>query len=224
MATKPPAVTPLFPFAATLHLIEGRGRPPITFLNELVNFGRSALKNNPEIFGANRVPVDAYTVIKSSLGTLSGHDFSSTPIYRWDSFVHRVGAMLELMRVHAGRESSWKPKEGVDTTNPNSMRNKTGQEAGLFQVSYDSTWLDSSEGKDIMGEFAKKNGLDTVDKFIAAMKRPEDGMALEMEYYARLVRVSIAWAGPLIRHGADSVYPYLNRDSMREFMRFLEQE
>jgi len=216
------AVTPLYPYAATFHLIDDRGRPPISFLNQLVTWGRKALKDSPEIFAPNHVALDAYAAIKSRLATHKGDDMSDTPVYMWESLLHRAGAMLELMRVHAGRESSWKPKEGVDKTNKTSISNKVGEEAGIFQVSYNSTWLDSVEGKDIMGAFIKARGIDTVEKFIAEMKKPEDGMDLEFEYYARLVRVSIAWAGPLLRHGSDSVYPYLSRDSMREFMSFLE--
>lgn len=218
----PVASTPavkLLQFAAALHLVNQRGRPPVAFLQELVAWGKTASRVSPEIFTPNRVPVDAYAVIKSSLGTPNGNDASGTPVYRWDSYFHRVAAMLELMRVHAGRESSWNWNEGVDKTNKNSMKNKTGEETGIFQVSFDSTLLDSVEGKDIMGGFAKAHDIETLEKFIPAMKANHP---LAMEYYARLVRVSIAWAGPLVRHGADSVYPYLNRDSMNELMGFLK--
>lgn len=206
---------PQFQFAACLHLIEGRGRPPLSFLAELVTWGRSALKASPEIFAPNQVAVDAYAVIKSSLGTLRSNDGSGTPVYGWDSLLHRTAAMLELMRVHAGRESSWKWEEGVDKTNKRSMANKTGQETGIFQVSFDSENL----GHEAMKEFAKDNDILDVDKFLPAMKKNH---TLAMEYYARLVRINIAWAGPLIRHNADSVYPYLNRDSMREFWGLLK--
>ena len=203
-------------FVATLRPVAGRGRPPISFLEELVAWARTA---PDEIFAPNRVPNDAYAVIKSSLGSFVKYDPTGTPIYQWESLAHRKAAMLELMRVHAGRESSWGWTEGVDTTNKASMRNKTGEETGIFQVSYDSTWLDSVEGRDIMGAFAKAHGLDNPQEFIPAMKSDH---WLAMEYYARLVRVSIRWAGPLIRHGIDSVYPYLSRDAMREFMTLLK--
>lgn len=208
-------VTPKFRFAAALALVSNRGRAPISFLEELVTWGKAAA---PEIFEPNRVPNDAYAIIKSRLGTQQGNDASGTPIYVWESLFHRRAAMLELMRVHAGRESSWKWNEGADKT---VARSKTGQEAGIFQVSYDSTLLDSPEGKDIMGSFLKGNGVedDKPETFIARMKTDH---AFAFEYYARLVRVSVRWAGPLIRHGEDSVFPYLNRDSMREFQSFLK--
>lgn len=206
------------PFAATLHFIENRGRAPIAFLQELVEWGKTA---PDEIFAPNRNPVDAYAVIKSSLGKQQGNDASTTPLYHWESPLHRRAAMLELMRVHAGLESSWKWGEGVDKTNARSQRNKVAKETGIFQVSFDSTYLDSTEGKDIMGAFLKSNGVedDKPETFIPRMKQDH---AFAMEFYARLVRVSIAWAGPLIRHNADSVYPYLKRDSMNEFMGMLK--
>lgn len=212
MATKEP--TPQFQFAACLHLIEGRGRPPLPFLSELVTWGRSALKASPEIFAPNQVAIDAFTILKSSLGTFGGNDASGTPIFRWDSLLHRAGGMLELMRVHAGRESSWSWNEADDKS---AKRNRPAKEleTGLFQVSFDSELLGHAALKD----FAAANDILTVDKFIPAMK---ENHVLALEYYARLVRVSIAWAGPLIRHTADSVYPYLNRDSMREFMGLLK--
>lgn len=222
MSTKPkPAgiATPItHHFAAALALVANRGRAPLAFLEELVAWGKSA---PAEIFAPNRVPNDAFAIIKSHLGTQQGNDASGTPLYVWDSPLHRRAAMLELMRVHAGRESSWKWGEGVDTTNRRSMAQKTGEETGIFQVSFDSTYLDSPEGKNIMGAFLKANGVedDKPETFIPRMKADH---AFAMEYYARLVRVSIRWAGPLIRHGEDSVFPYLNHDSMREFQSLLK--
>ncbi len=206
------------PFSATLHFIENRGRAPLLFLMELVAWGRKA---DDAIFAPNRVAVDAYSAIKSYLGTQLGVDGSGTPVYGWDSLLHRRAAMLELMRVHAGRESSWKWTEGVDKTNASSVKNKTGEETGIFQVSFDSIWLDSAEGKDIMGNWLKGDGKDD-DQPAAFIPRMKVDHEFAFEFYARLVRVSIAWAGPLLRHNADSVYPYLSRDAMREFMGMLK--
>lgn len=205
-------------FAAALAFVENRGRAPVDFLEELVAWGKTA---PAEIFAPNNVAVDAYAVIKSRLGTKQGNDASGTPIYVWEGLLHRRAALLELMRVHAGRESSWKWGEGVDRTNARSQRNKTGEETGIFQVSFDSTLLDSTEGKDIMGAFLAANGVDD-DKPETFIPRMKTDHVFALEFYARLVRVSIAWAGPLIRHGDDSVFPYLNRDSMRELQGFLK--
>lgn len=205
-------------FAAALHFVENRGRAPVAFLEELVAWGKAAPE---EIFAPNRVPVEAFTAIKPYLGTPRGVDGSGTPIRSWDSSLHRRAAMLELMRVHAGLESSWKWTEGVDKSNTHSTHNKTGEETGIFQVSFDSTWLDSTEGKDIMGNWLKANGVDD-DKPETFIPRMKVDHTFAMEFYARLVRVSIAWAGPLLRHNADSVYPYLSRDAMTEFALMLQ--
>jgi hypothetical protein len=49
------------------------------------------------------------------------------PVFHWDDLQHRRAAMLEVMRVHAGFESSWNWKQGVDTTNRTSMRKIEGR-------------------------------------------------------------------------------------------------
>lgn len=166
------------------------------------------------IFAPNAVPVDIFTVIKPRLGSPAGKDASGTNLYQWDSFLHRKAAMLEAMRVHAGMESSWNWNEGVDVTNKTSMTHIEGQETGIFQVSFDSTYL----GGGAMKPFAATHCIDTPEKFIPKMKSDH---RLAMEYYARLVRVSIRWAGPLLRSGEDSVYPWLNRAAVAEFERAL---
>ncbi len=188
-----------------------RGTPPDSFLNELLDWARKA----PDvIFAPNTVPVDIFTVIKSSLGTKIGEDSMEAPIYKWDDLLHRKSALLEAMRVHAGFESSWNWNEGVDLTNKTSMKNKTGEETGIFQVSFDSEWL----GAEALGSFSAQNDIETPEKFITAMKVNHE---LALEYYARLSRISIRWAGPLLRHGSDSIYPYLKRDAVLEFQKFL---
>lgn len=212
----PPANKPRF--AAALAFIDNRGRAPLAFLEELVAWGKTA---PAEIFAPNVVAVDAYAVIKSSLATRQGNDASGSPLYLWESPLHRRAAMLELMRVHAGRESSWNWGEGVDKTNARSQRNRNGEETGIFQVSFDSTLLGSNEGKDIMGNWLASNEVDD-DKPETFIPRMKTDHTFAMEFYARLVRVSIAWAGPLLRHGEDSVYPYLKRDSMRELQGYLK--
>lgn len=118
------------------------------------------------------------------------------------------------MRVHAGFESSWNWTEGVDRTNRTSQSSKTGEETGVFQVSFDSTYLNGSA----MKAFAIAHNIETPQEFIPAMKRDKN---LALEYYARLVRASIKWAGPLLRHGEDSIYPWLRRAAVTEFMSFL---
>lgn len=197
-------------YTACLATVFNRGKPTPAFLDELIAWARTA---PDDIFAPNNVPVDIFTVIKSHLATIVSEN-SAGRVYRWDSLLHRKAALCEAMRVHAGMEASWKWNEGVDRTNKTSMRNIAGQETGIFQVSFDSTYL----GGGAMKPFVVKHNIETPQKFIPAMKKDH---ALALEYYARLVRVSIRWAGPLLRHGEDSVYPWLRRAAVAEFMKLL---
>jgi hypothetical protein len=198
-------------FSACKSKVAKQGAPPDGFLIELIAWGSDA---PDEIFAPNAVPVEIFSAIKSSLATPVGKDASGTPIYQWDNALHRRAALLETMRVHAGFESSWNWNEGVDKSNPASVAHKTGAETGIFQVSFDSEWLNH----DAMKAFAVKHRIDTPETFIAAMKINH---ALAMEYYARLVRLNIRWAGPLMRHGSNSIYPWLSRAAVAEFKKFL---
>jgi hypothetical protein len=188
-----------------------RGAAPSSFIGELVQWAR---KTPEEIFAPNAEPVEIYTVIKSSLGTLDSETPGSGKHYVWNGPLHRKAALLEAMRVHAGLESSWNWTEGVDVTNARSRRNKRGEEAGIFQVSFDSTDLCNG----VMRPFAQEHNIMEPEAFIHAMK---GNHALALEYYARLVRHSISWAGPLIRNGPDSIYPWLRLDAMQEFLDLL---
>lgn len=190
-------------FLATKQKVANRGVPPDQFLTELVVWAKDAAD---EIFSPNKVPVDIFAVIKPQLATQMGTDPSGTTILHWESFQHRKAAMLEAMRVHAGFESSWDWNEGVDTTNRTSVMNETGQETGIFQVSFDSEWIDNGH----MKAFAQVHDIDTPEKFIPAMKSNHQ---LALEYYARLVRVNIRWAGPLVR---GEINQWLRRDAMEE--------
>ena len=178
-------------FIATKVRVKNRGMPPDSFLTQLVEWGRQAAS---EIFAPNPNPADIYAAIRPILGP-------------WESLLHRRAAMLEVMRVHAGLESSWNWDEGVDTTNQTSMAHVEGQETGIFQVSWDSTLLNDGA----MKEFAVLNGIGTPGSFIPAMKANHK---LALEYYARLIRVNVQWAGPIKRHEID---PWLSRASLDEF-------
>jgi hypothetical protein len=182
-------------FVSTKVRVKNRGVPPDGFLTELVQWGRNALD---EIFAPNDEPDDIYATIKLVLGP-------------WTNLLHRRAVMLEVMRVHAGMESSWNWNEGVDTTNKTSMANKTGQETGIFQVSFDSEWIEHAK----MKSFAEANDISTADKFIPRMKADHN---LAFEYYARLVRINIRWAGPIVRHEID---PWLSRAAVAEFQTLL---
>lgn len=185
-------------FKATKSKVKNRGEPPDSFLIELVEWGRSA---PAEIFEANSNPNDIYAYMSPIFGP-------------WINLLHRRAALLEEMRVHAGFESSWHFGEGVDVTNLTSMHNRNGEEAGIFQVSFDSTYIANGA----MKPFAVANGIATVGSFITQMKANHP---LALEYYARLVRINIKWAGPLLRHEVD---PWLSIAAVDEFQTLLSAE
>jgi hypothetical protein len=167
-----------------------RGNPPDAFLTALVDWAKT---EEMEVFAPNPEPLDIYTYVKPVLGP-------------WTSVEYRRGVMMEVIRVHAGFESSWNQHEGVDITNKTSMAHIEGQETGMFQVSFDSTYLNSG----VMRAFAVANNIETPEKFIPAMK---NDMKLAFRYYARLIRHNVQWAGPIKRHEID---PWLSRKSADE--------
>jgi hypothetical protein len=181
-------------FNATKQHVFNRGVPPDSFLEELVDWGRSAAD---EIFERN-THTDIYSNVVGVLGP-------------WEDLEHRRAAMLEVMRVLAGFESSWKWDAGVDTNNPSSVTPDT-IEAGAWQVSANSINF-GQELKDLV--FSKVGSLDG-NKFQEAMKQDH---RLAMEYVARLLRRTVNHHGPVKRHEIDD---WLRRDAVAEFRALLE--
>jgi len=185
-------------FSATKSKVANRGRPPDEFLTKLLAWGRAA---DAEIFAPRPAPkgrpdLDVYAFIVSVLGP-------------WESMLHRRAALIETMLVHAGLESSWNQHEGKDPGNHNP--DPKSWETGLFQVSFDSTEIDHNA----MLPFAVEHGIGTYGSFISLMKTD---INLAFEYYARLVRVSVWWAGPFRRR---EVQDWLSRPAMKEWMGLL---
>ncbi len=180
-------------YTATKQKVANRGVPPDSFLDELVAWGRQA---PDEIFAPN--PND--DVYSSVVGTLGP----------WQGLPHRRAAMLEVMRVLAGFESSWKWTEGRDTTNPTSVTPDT-IEAGAWQVSANSMNF-GQELKDLV--MAQVGTLDGTE-FQKAMK---ENHPLAMEYIARLLRRTTHHNGPVLRHEID---PWLHRNAVAEFQALL---
>jgi hypothetical protein len=176
-------------FQAMKDAVLNRGVPPDSFLNQLVAWGRTA---PDEIFAANS-NTDIYSNIVGVLGP-------------WQNISHRRAAMLEVMRVLAGFESSWDWNAGVDTTNPTSVTRDT-IEAGAWQVSANSMAFGQELKELVLGKVGSVDGND----FQQAMKQDHQ---LAMEYIARLLRRTVDHNGPVKRHEID---PWLRKESVSEF-------
>lgn len=181
------------PFHALKEKVFNRGIPPDSFLQELISWGKTA---PDEIFAPN-ANHDVYSNVVSVLGP-------------WQGPEHRRAAMLEVMRVLAGFESSWHWNEGRDpaTAHPEDPRT---WEAGAWQVSADSMDI----APELRALVIAKAGADDPEAFQSAMKtnRP-----LAMEYIARLLRHSVTHNGPVKRHEID---PWLKRAAVEEFQSHL---
>src|ERR1700746_861084 len=87
-------------FRAARSQVSNRGIPPVSFLNELVAWGKVA---PDDIFlpSVNHRD-DVYSAVVGVLGP-------------WQGPRHMRAVMLEVLRVLAGYESSWGWNEGTDT-------------------------------------------------------------------------------------------------------------
>lgn len=175
-------------FIATKAKVLTRGTPPDDFLLEMILWGRQA---PDRIFEVNQEPNDVYSSVKPFVGP-------------YTSIEQRRAVMLEIMRVLAGFESSWKWNEGVDTTNPTSNTPDT-MEAGAWQVSYNSV----SFGHDLRA-LCDSRGIHDGIKFQQITKSDHP---FAMEYIARLLRHTCAHNGPVKRHEID---PWLRREAIGE--------
>ena len=181
-------------FHATKQKVFNRGIPPDAFLTEMVAWGRAAAD---DIFAPNANNKDIYSSVVAVLGP-------------WQGPAYRRAAMLEVMRVLAGFESSWDWNAGVDKTNPTSVTADT-IEAGAWQVSANSMVF----GPELKGLVLAKAGATDGDTFQKAMKANHP---LAMEYIARLLRRTVNHNGPAKRHEID---PWLRKDAVTEFEQLL---
>lgn len=175
-------------FTAAKSHVANRGVPPDDFLSAMLAWAQKA---DDSLFAVNDNPHDIYSLIAGTLGP-------------WTGIIHRRAAMMEAMRVHAGLEAEWNWAEGKDPDNHNP--DPRSWESGLFQVSFDS-----SDKSAYLKAYLASVGASTVPGFRGAMVVDRH---LVFEYYARLVRISIAWAGPLVRK---EILPWLSRDAVAEF-------
>jgi len=180
-------------FIACKQKVLDRGRPPDSFLNELVDWGRAAAA---EVFAKND-KFDVYSSVFQQLGP-------------WQGALHRKAVMLEALRVLGGFESSWKWSAGVDTTNPTSNTPCT-EEAGIFQCSGNSMAFSPT-----LKALLVSTGADgSCSSFITTTK---ENHAFAIEYCARLIRFTTKHHGPI---KGMHIHPWLRRDAVEEFQAFL---
>ena len=180
-------------FNACRAKVLNRGRPPEEFLNELIDWGRAA---PDEIFERNPRD-DVYSLVVGNLGP-------------WRDLQHRRAALLEVLRVLGGFESSWDWKEGPDPNNPTSNTPCT-EEAGIFQCSGNSMGFDASL-KQLLADVAGNTDCGTFQS-VTKSNHP-----FALEYCARLLRFTTNHHGPLKRK---EVLPWLSRDAVTEIEGFL---
>lgn len=180
-------------FVAARSRVLNRGQPSDAFLSELAAWGKTA---PAEIFAPNAA-TDVYSSVRAVLGP-------------WRDDRHRRAVMLEVMRVLAGFESSWRWDAGVDTTNRTSVTPDT-IEAGAWQVSANSMNFGDDLKRLVIAKVGSRDGT----KFQAAIKADH---ALAMEYIARLLRHTVAHNGPVKRH---EIHRWLRRAAVEEFARLM---
>ena len=182
-------------FTATLATVSNRGTPPVSFLQEILAWGKTAPDS---IFAPNPELLDIYGRMIPVLGP-------------WQGPLHRRAVMLEVLRVLAGFESSWNFECGRDTSagpeTPEAM------EAGAWQVSYDSTALDHAGS---LLALCAANGIDGPWTFQIVTKANH---SFAMTYCATLLRFSTDWDGPINRGWVAGA---VSRAAVAEFLDLLK--
>lgn len=180
-------------FVACRQRVHNRGVPPEAFLDELLAWGRAA---PGDIFTRND-RFDIYASVVDELGP-------------WRGEAHRRAALLEVLRVLAGFESSWDWNAGRDVTNPSSGTPCT-EEAGIFQCSGNSMALSGA----LRQRLLDAGGDGSCESFIRLTKADH---SFALDHAARLIRITTKHHGPIKnRH----IHPWLRRDAVDEWLALL---
>jgi len=175
--------------------INGHGKPPIEFLDTLID----TINSLPdEVFERNN-KYDIYSVMNGVLGP-------------YNDLKHRRAVMCEVLRVVAAFESDWDWNEGEDKNKPVEKKTKEAEETGAFQVSWDSMSTDNS----LKTCVEKLAGSLAVDTFIASMKSNHQ---LSIEYCARLLRFDTTWCYTI--NTKSMVISNVRKSAVAEFENFL---
>ena len=132
----------------------------------------------------------------------------------FDGILYRKACMLEVMRVLAGFESSWKWNTGRrDTTNPDEDSPDTIS-AGPFQVSANSMGF-GQDLRDLVAPHGIGNAKREGNAFQTLMKTNH---TVAFNYISRLLRHTVRHNGPVQR---SEINPWLSREAVAEFQAFL---
>lgn len=194
------------------------------------------IASRKEVLNRGTAPESFLTTMVEVFRTLRGHEMflpdnendvfgkAASVLGPYTSIEHRMAVMLECMRVLALFESSCDWTEGVDTSRlgPDTPENA---EAGAWQVSYDSRRLHPSLNKMLMDK-GIVNGI----QFQQVMKFEKE---FAVKYAALLMSHNGMHNGPLykgaeraiirksLRDPKHSIYPWLDRDAVAEFLSYL---
>ena len=180
-------------FDACKQKVHNRGKAPDLFLNELVDWAKTA---PDEIFKKNE-KFDIYSSVVKQLGP-------------WESELYRRASMLEVLRVLGGFESSWNWSAGVDVTNPSSNTPCT-EEAGIFQCSGNSMGFSPTLRQLLLDA----GGDGNCASFIVISK---ENHKFAIEYCARLIRFTTKHHGPIKNQ---HIHSWLRRDAVQEFLKYI---
>lgn len=181
-------------FEACKNRVKNRGSAPDSFLNELVDWAKGA---PDEIFAPN----STYDIYSSTIAQLGP----------WRDLTHRKAAMLEVLRVLGGFESSWNWEADIDINNPTSNTACTA-EAGIFQCSGNSMSFDPTL-KNLLMNASQSTDCQTFRKVT------KNNHSFAIEYCARLIRFTAKHHGPIKRK---EINEWLRKDAVSEFEKFLK--
>lgn len=164
---------------ACFRKVHNRGAPKRDVVAEIIKWAKRA---DDSVFTVND-RYDIYSSVAPQLGP-------------WKSLQHRKAAMVNVLIVLAGFESSWRWNAGIDTTNASSYKNKCNEEAGLLQASGNSLNF-GQPLKDLFNYHCKGAAGRTVcEKFITCSKTSHQYV---IGHTAQLLRYTTKHHGPVLR-------------------------
>lgn len=195
-------------FKVALAEVYNRGSAPIKFLDEMVEWAKTAPSN---LFTPND-HFDIYNKVENELRP----------------FEDRTAVMLEILRVLALFESGCKWTEGVDASKQGANTNENA-EAGAWQESYNIR-KSSSDIQTVLLNANITNGI----QFQIEMKRNHElammiavmALRLDMSNFEHIANGPIrkgderkkTWPNrSKLWEAKESIYPYLRREAVQEF-------